>query len=686
MPVKKNKYSSLKKPSKKKIILFKGISIILVPLIILGLIELGLRLFHYGNNLNLFIEYKDNSDYLVFNPDASKRYFTDQDIATVGNSEIFKKKKDSNTIRIFVLGESTTIGYPYFHNGSFHRWLQYRLMHNYPDKNFEIISLSLTAVNSYTVLGFAKDVVNYEPDAVLIYTGHNEFYGALGVASTQSIGSNRTLVNLVLKLRELKLVQLITRIFSKAGALHGTDNTGGGESRMQLMAAKQEIPYQSDLYGKGVEQFKDNMNEVFNLFSQHQIPVFVSNLVSNDKDLKPFISFDDSRVNNAAFKKNYQLGIKAFNSKDLNTAITCLTEANEQYNGSATCNYYLARAYFAQGDFDKAKAYFAKASDLDGLRFRAPQEFNTILKSLSLNYSDVHIVDTKQAFESFSDHQIIGDQLILDHVHPNLKGYAIMSDAFYKAISNAHILPVDSLGGMVFNRLLRDMPVTQADSLAGIYRILNLKTHWPYNEPHAADSVKVETEEQTLAFNLVFKKANWSDTMGELYTYYTNKNDYKQARTVLETLVLEYPADAGLAEKVAMISGALKEDTTAAFYFKKAFDLSPSFARARYTFVLFLKLDQPEKAMPYLDYAIANNTAGLNLEPVKSYAGDVIQLKKLYAADLTNIDVVNKIAATYLKMDNKDAAQKYVDKALKLNSQNPNTQALISAIRSKPNQ
>jgi hypothetical protein len=75
----------------------------------------------------------------------------------------------------------------------------------------------------------------------------------------------------------------------------------------------------------------------------------------------------------------------------------------------------------------------------------------------------------------------------------------------------------------------------------------------------------------------------------------------------------------------------------------------------------------------------------LNLEPVKSYAGDVIQLEKVYAADLTNIDVVNKIAATYLKMDNKDAAQKYVNKALKLNSQNANTQALLSAIRSKPN-
>jgi Tfp pilus assembly protein PilF len=39
-------------------------------------------------------------------------------MAPTGNSEPFKKIKDENTCRIFVLGESTTIGYPYFHNGS----------------------------------------------------------------------------------------------------------------------------------------------------------------------------------------------------------------------------------------------------------------------------------------------------------------------------------------------------------------------------------------------------------------------------------------------------------------------------------------------------------------------------------------------------------------------------------------
>jgi len=142
-----------KQPASRNVFLFKVIGILLPFLFLLSL-EGVLRVFHYGNDLRLFIEYAGSKDFLVLNPEASKRYFTNQSIATTGNHEIFKKKKDENTTRIFVLGESTTLGYPYFHNGSFHRWLQYRLMRSVPGRNFEIINLSLTAVNSYTTLGF----------------------------------------------------------------------------------------------------------------------------------------------------------------------------------------------------------------------------------------------------------------------------------------------------------------------------------------------------------------------------------------------------------------------------------------------------------------------------------------------------------------------------------------------------
>jgi lysophospholipase L1-like esterase len=676
---------SSKGASKKRIILFKGISIILIPLLILFLIEFFLRIFNYGNNLSLFIEYKGDKDYLVFNPDASKKFFTEQQIATKGNNEIFKKKKDNNTIRIFVLGESTTIGYPYFHNGSFHRWLLYRLTHTYPDKNFEIINLSLTAVNSYTVLGFAKEVVNYEPDAVLIYTGHNEFYGALGAASTQSLGSNPHIINFILSLRNLRLAQLVINFYANTKNTFGNTGLKSGGDRMRLMVAKQEIPDHSDLYEKGVTQFRDNMDETMNLFSKRHIPLFVSNLVSNEKDLKPFISFEADSIKLPGFKTAVNTGLKAFENNDLNSANTFLKKADDIYGSSALCNYYLGRIAYKQNDFINAKKYFLKAKDLDGLRFRAPEEFNEILARLCNKYPETHLVDTRAAFENSADHHIIGEELTVDHVHPNLKGYAIMSDVFYEAIKKYQVIPGADENGMTFKQLLQKMPENTVDSLAGVYRVLNLRKRWPYNDLHALDSVKVESHEETLAYKLVFENIKWANIMNDLYEYYLGKRELLKARNVLENLVLEYPMDAGLYEQIAMLSGELNDTENTIFNFRKSFNLAPSFNKARYLFVNYLKTDEPANAIVYIDYAINNNSSGLSMEAIKNNTEQLIQLQKQYLKDTTNVPVLMQIANAYSGMGNRDGASKYAGKVLKADPENKAALLLAMQIKSKSN-
>jgi len=124
-----------KAPKGKKLLLFKVLAA-LFPFILLVLLEFVLRFFHYGHNTDLFIKDPFDDHYMVMNNYASDKFFSDTANATKGNSELFQIDKAPNTFRIFVLGESTTIGYPYFHNGSFHRWLQYRLTRMYPDKNF----------------------------------------------------------------------------------------------------------------------------------------------------------------------------------------------------------------------------------------------------------------------------------------------------------------------------------------------------------------------------------------------------------------------------------------------------------------------------------------------------------------------------------------------------------------------
>ncbi len=574
--------------SGKRGLIFK-ITAIFLPVLILILIEFSLRIFQYGNNLDLFMEAPDRPDYLVLNPAAAKRYFINPAFAPTGNSELFKKNKEKSTLRIFVLGESTTIGYPYFHNGSFHRWLLYRLMHEFPDREFEIINLSLTAVNSYTVLGFAKEVVKYQPDAVMIYSGHNEYYGTLGVGSTNSVGNNSRIIQLVLALRKLRIVQLVTGLFERAKNSSDLRKEFAGQTLMQRMVADQQIQYGSSLYKKGIEQFNSNMDKTLELFNKNGIPVFLSNLVCNEMDLKPFVSIFPDSVQYPGFNKNFKEGVSAFNNGDSDQAARFLKVADQIYNGHALCNYYLGKLAYGEGDYIQAKKYFIRAKDLDGLRFRAPSEINDAIKKLCDKYKQAHLVDTEAAFDFVSSMHIIGNGLILEHVHPNLTGYAIISDAFYKALKNEHIIPSAEANEMNLKELMRTMPVTEVDSLVGVYRISNLKRSWPFNEALSSDSPKVISVEEKIAYSVVNQHRLWPNAMEELYNYYFDMKDLSKAKTIMELLVLEHPTDRYFYDKTANLYGKMGYFEEAAFYFKRAFAISPTFDYAKTLFVIYLR-------------------------------------------------------------------------------------------------
>ena len=632
-----------KRLPRKKIWLFRVIAL-LIPFILLVVLEMALRLCHYGYNTSLFIESPENHDYWVMNPEASKKYFTDQLNATTGNREPFHKVKGPDVFRVFVLGESTTIGYPYFHNGSFHRWLLYRLMSDYPDKKIEMVNVSLTAVNSYTVLGFSKEVVNYQPDAVLIYTGHNEYYGALGVGSTNRIGGSPRLVNFLLRLREYKVVQLMTRMIGGVARIFSSDKSKSGKTRMELMVADQQIGYGSSQFFWGIDQFRENMDQALGIFSRAHVPVFFSNLVSNEKDLRPFVSLPDGSQLASTFRQQYNQGKQALGAGDTVAARRYFTTADHIDSSYAQCRYYLGELAFARGDFASAAHYYESAKELDALRFRAPDSINAVISALSGKYKNVHLVDARAAFAAASEHGVIGNGLILEHVHPNLMGYALLSDVFYRAMKEQGMFAsatrgavatggsVAATGGMSFQQLLRDMPITAVDSLNGAYRIDNLKHYWPFSDSAGAiglpsrDVLHISGPEQELAYGVAFEHLPWEEAMSRLYEYYSRRADWKNARKVMEAMVLEHPNESEYLVRAAM---------------------------------LCLRQDRPVDAMPYLDHAITNNTEGPSLMRIRLAALEVIRLQADLAKDSTSGKIRDSIAHWYQWMGNKEAALKY---------------------------
>ena len=79
----------------------------------------------------------------------------------------------------------------------------------------EVINLGMTAVNSYVIRDLSQRVMEYKPDAVIIYAGHNEYYGSFGAASTQfGFVNNIYLKRIILWLKDLRFYQLLENIAS----------------------------------------------------------------------------------------------------------------------------------------------------------------------------------------------------------------------------------------------------------------------------------------------------------------------------------------------------------------------------------------------------------------------------------------------------------------------------------------
>jgi tetratricopeptide (TPR) repeat protein len=199
------------------------------------------------------------------------------------------------------------------------------------------------------------------------------------------------------------------------------------------------------------------------------------------------------------------------------------------------------------------------------------------------------------------------------------------------------------------------------------------------------DKIQLKNYADTLGYQLVFQNKRWDDVMNNLYAYYIKNHQLIKARNVLENLSLEYPADAGLYERLGMLSGELHDDANILFYFKKSFDLLPDFEKSRYLFVNYLKNDKPAEALTYINYAINNNSSGFDLLPVKNYTERIIRLQQQYGHDSGNVPALLEIANLYRQMGNRDAGLKYAQKVLKIDAGNKTALQLFSQKENQTN-
>ena len=328
--------------SKKRIFV---LSTLAVPIVMFLLLEILLRLFQYGPDLSLFTTQQvAGKTYYRMNPEVKSRYFSSIPFTPTTSLDLFQMPKPAKTFRMFCLGGSTTVGYPYWYNGSFSTFLRDRLHAIFPEKKIEIINMGMTATNSFTVDDMARELVGYQPDCFLVYDGHNEFYGALGVASHESLGRYRVLTKAYLRLIHLRTFMLIRNGLTNIAGLFVSSSHASPSTLMEKLAGGQYIPINSTTYQACLSVFKDNLEELKSISGEYSVLVLLASQVSNLRDLPPFISRNPAEGKQPdTIQAIYGKGTSLWSRGSFPEALSTFQEMEERDSARANVHYMIAR-------------------------------------------------------------------------------------------------------------------------------------------------------------------------------------------------------------------------------------------------------------------------------------------------------------------------------------------------------
>lgn len=485
---------------------------LLIPIFLFMLLELVLRVSHYGKDYSTFVRLPDQYPGLIFfNPDLPKKYFDDNVAVPSVIPDGFKDIKDKNTFRVFVLGGSTTAGFPYPTNASFPRQLKRKLQLLYPDKQFEIINMGVSAVNTTFMAQYIRDVLDQSPDLILIYAGHNEYYGAYGAAAAGLIKGDNPLLSWFFYLKEYKTYQLVENLIAyTARYFHDEAPSGSGKTLMAEMAGDRLVKHNSPEYKEGINQFRLNLEYILSECKSANVPVIIGTLTSNLLQ-KPLDSVTNpNSLSNKIFKSAEKIST---------------TDSAGAYN------------------------LFVEAKEKDMLRFRAPAEMNKIIGGMRLRYGST-IADIDSLFKNKCEKGIPGYSIFVDHLHPNIYGHQLIANEYFNQIIERGLLsePDNKNLWALSDKILKEtFPFTRFDSTFADIKIRVLLNSFPFKKGYGTQIIfsnyKPSNYSDSLALQTAEGKISWTAGHTLLAEYYFSKQNYKAFFKEMMSIIFDKPFD-----------------------------------------------------------------------------------------------------------------------------------------------
>ena len=413
----------------------------LLPLVVL---EAGLRLFDVGRpaeNPDPFSGF--NRNFPLFERQGAV-YRTARARAPFIGPQEFPAEKPRNGFRIFCFGGSTVYGHPYLADTAFPKWLELELTGRDPARSWQAINCGGVSYASYRIVPMVKEVMSYQPDLIIVATGHNEFL------------EDRTYHSLKSRSAVWQWVQ------ARVGSLHLAELVRGWVNRSPAAVADAPDPelaptvitrldfdsgYASyrrdDAWHQSVlAQYDDSVREIVATCRKAHVPILLVRLGSNLRDCPPF-------------KSEHRAGLVPEVERDWQAAFDLATVAEKPDPGRALryyleaaaidpqyalLDYRIARLLDRTGRAPEALPYYQQARDEDicPLRIMAPLE--EALRRIAAE-TRVPLVDAATMLASRCPDGIPGFDWYVDHVHPTIGGHQQIARALAAEMRTGGLLP-----------------------------------------------------------------------------------------------------------------------------------------------------------------------------------------------------------------------------------------------------
>ncbi len=382
------------------------------------------------------MRYASSTPLFIPSPSDPKKMTTAPNKLKPFNIQTFLKKKPKGTKRIFCLGGSTTYGRPYNDKASFCNWLRQMLPVADPTADWELINAGGISYASYRIAELMKELVKYEPDLFILYSGHNEFLEQRTYAH---------IAKLPFIVRQSAWILEHTRGYSLLKRVYmSIRNSKAPDNEIHTMQADVtailDNSYGPKFYSRDdtlsrniITHYKQSVSRIINKAKYANANILVISTPSNLLHCSPFKSQYSSSLNQAQKLKLDSLlnvGKKHFNKGMYPLSLKIFKAAHNIDKRHAEVLYFLGKSYFETGEPQLAYTYLQKAKDEDICPLRAfsdePRWLEHIANEEKVPFLDFNSILEEQSMEK-TGHRLLGKSDFYDHVHLTIENHKLLA-------------------------------------------------------------------------------------------------------------------------------------------------------------------------------------------------------------------------------------------------------------------